>query len=42
MAPEPKATGLRAYRARDGELLFVVQWNQGRAYYWSLDSPQAD
>lgn len=30
------ATGLKAYRSADGGLLFAVNWNQGRAYYWSL------
>jgi len=29
------ATGARVYRAREGNLLFAVNWNQGRAYYWS-------
>lgn len=33
-----KATGLRAYRSRSGELLFAVNWNQGRAYYWAPDA----
>lgn len=34
--PEPLAsTGLRAYRARAGDLVFAVNWNQGRAYYWA-------
>ena len=28
------ATGLKAYRSRSGELIFAVNWNQGRAYYW--------
>jgi len=28
------ATGARVYRARAGGLLFAVNWNQGRAYYW--------
>ena len=28
-------TGLRAYRSADGELVFAVNWNQGRAYYWA-------
>lgn len=27
-------TGLRAYRARSGDRVFGVNWNQGRAYYW--------
>jgi hypothetical protein len=29
------STGLRGYRAKSGELLFAVNWNQGRAYYWA-------
>ena len=29
------ATGLRVYRAKAGDLRFAVNWNQGRAYYWS-------
>jgi hypothetical protein len=29
------ATGVRVYRAKQGELLFAVNWAQGRAYYWS-------
>lgn len=29
------ATGTRVYRAKDRGLLFAVNWNQGRAYYWS-------
>lgn len=29
------ATGVRLYRAKDGVLFFAVNWNQGRAYYWS-------
>lgn len=29
------ATGARVYRARKGGLIFAVNWNQGRAYYWS-------
>lgn len=28
------ATGIRGYRAKSGDLLFAVNWNQGRAYYW--------
>ena len=31
------ATGLRAYPARDGDLVFAVNWNQGRAYYWTRE-----
>jgi hypothetical protein len=30
-----KATGLTAYRTRQDNLIVVVNWNQGRAYYWS-------
>lgn len=30
-----KSAGLTAYDARRGGLLFVVNWEQGRAYYWS-------
>jgi hypothetical protein len=28
-----RATGIRAYQARDGDLAFLVNWNQSRAYY---------
>jgi hypothetical protein len=31
------ATGLRGYAAKDGELIFAVNWAQGRAYYWSKE-----
>jgi hypothetical protein len=30
-----QTTGLRAYHARSGPLVFAVNWNQGRAYYWT-------
>lgn len=30
------ATGLKAYLSTDRALVFVVNWNQGRAYYWSV------
>jgi hypothetical protein len=30
------ATGLKAYQTADETLVFVVNWNQGRAYYWSV------
>jgi hypothetical protein len=30
-----RAAGLHAYRSGDGSLLFAVNWNQGRAYYWT-------
>jgi hypothetical protein len=29
------ATGLTAHRSRDGDLIFLVNWKQGRAYYWA-------
>jgi hypothetical protein len=29
------ATGIHGYRSRQGDLIFAVNWNQGRAYYWS-------
>jgi len=29
------ATGTRAYRSRDGRLVVLVNWTQGRAYYWT-------
>jgi hypothetical protein len=31
-----QSTNLKAYRAKTAGLLFVVNWNQRRAYYWSL------
>jgi hypothetical protein len=31
------ATGLQAYSAREGELVFGVNWKQGRAYYWTRE-----
>ena len=30
-----QTTGLRAYHAKSGSLVFAVNWNQGRAYYWT-------
>lgn len=30
-----RATGARAYTGRAGELIFVVNWKQGRAFYWA-------
>ena len=30
-----EATGLRAYHARSAPLVIAVNWNQGRAYYWT-------
>lgn len=32
-----QTTGLRGHRTRDRSLVFVVNWNQGRAYYWSVE-----
>jgi hypothetical protein len=29
------ATGAKAYRSRAGSLIWVVNWAQGRAYYWT-------
>jgi hypothetical protein len=29
-----KAAGLQAYRSTDGKLIVIVNWAQGRAYYW--------
>ena len=29
------ATGAKAYRARENRFIFVVNWTQGRAYYWT-------
>ena len=28
------ATGLQAHRSREGALTFLVNWKQGRGYYW--------
>jgi len=33
-AEQAKAAGLQSYRSRQGRLIVVVNWNQGRAYYW--------
>jgi hypothetical protein len=30
------ATGVRTYRSKDGQLIFAVNWTQGRAYYWAV------
>ena len=32
-------TGIRAYRAKEGNLIFAVNWSQGRAYFWTPPSP---
>jgi hypothetical protein len=34
-----RATGLLTYRGRGGDLLYAVNWNQGRAYLWTPDGP---
>ena len=31
-----KATGVKAYRSHDGKMIVVVNWSQGRAYYWTV------
>ena len=35
-AEQAKAAGLQSYRSRQGSLVVVVNWKQGRAYYWKL------
>jgi hypothetical protein len=32
-----EATGLKGYAATQNELIFAVNWAQGRAYYWSRE-----
>jgi hypothetical protein len=32
-----KATGLVGYTAKENDLIFAVNWAQGRAYYWSRE-----
>jgi hypothetical protein len=32
-----KATGLRGYAAKEGDLIYAVNWAQGRGYYWSKE-----
>lgn len=34
-AERARTTGLRAYRAKTAPLVVAVNWNQGRAYYWT-------
>ena len=29
-----KSAGLQAYRGKDPQLIVIVNWKQGRAYYW--------
>jgi hypothetical protein len=32
-----EATGLQAYAGRESDLIIAVNWNQGRAYYWTKE-----
>ena len=32
-----RATGLRAYTAKERDLIIAVNWAQGRAYYWTRE-----
>jgi len=32
-----RTAGLKAHRAAQGDLVFVVNWEQGRAYYWKAE-----
>lgn len=34
-AEKIRSVGLRAYQSSDGVRLFLVNWEQGRAYYWT-------
>jgi hypothetical protein len=31
------ATGLRAYASKQADVIFAVNWAQGRAYYWTRE-----
>jgi hypothetical protein len=35
-AEQARAAGLQSYRSRQGDLVVVVNWKQGRAYYWQF------
>jgi hypothetical protein len=35
-----RATGLKTYKARSGDLFYAVNWAQGRAYLWTPDTRQ--
>lgn len=35
-AEQAKAAGLQSYRSRDDKLIVIVNWKQGRAYYWKV------
>ena len=32
-----KATGVKAYRSQNGKMIVLVNWSQGRAYYWTVN-----
>ena len=36
-AEQAKTAGLQAYRSRQGNLVVVVNWKQGRAYFWKSE-----
>jgi hypothetical protein len=36
-AAQISATGLRTYKGRNSDLVYAVNWSQGRAYAWTLD-----
>src|SRR3954447_13710010 len=36
-AEQIAATGLKTYNGRDSDLVYAVNWSQGRAYAWTLD-----
>ena len=36
-AAQISATGLRTYSGRNSDLVYAVNWSQGRAYAWTLD-----
>ena len=37
-----KATGLRAYTGAETDLIIAVNWDQGRAYYWTNEGSGKD
>lgn len=36
-ADQVKAAGLQSYRTKQGDLIVVVNWKQGRAYLWNAE-----
>jgi hypothetical protein len=36
-ADQAKAAGLQSYRSKQGNLIVVVNWKQGRAYFWNSE-----